>query len=509
MAIEKPSYEALERRLKELEKKVKKREQAEETLAFERTLLHSVMDSLEGGVYVSDIDTYEILYASQSAKDAFKKDIIGGVCYKELQGLDSPCDFCTNEIILKKRPEPHRWEIHNPLLNKDYAIVDRVIKWPDGRDVRLEIALDITEKKKSEEAFRESNEKYRNVFENVALSIILIDANGQMLDINPYHINHIGRGRIAKENLVGHNLFTHPTVVSSGISKEMKGVLEGNSIDIKEHYFPTTSGGKPAYFNTRAVPLLSDDGVTGAVIISEDVTEHKRSKGRIRDLSQQLIKSQENERQRISQELHDQVAQDVSAIKINCEMLSKNELHSSEIKTNLSEISDKLKDILKTVRNMSYDLRPPSLEKLGLIETISQYCKDFSGENDINVEFFSVGMDNLSLTFEAKINLYRMVQESLNNVRKHAQASHVSIKLISSFPNIILRIEDDGKGFDTETRLLTAHEEKRMGVHSMKERVRLLQGEMRIVSIPGKGTMVVFEIPYRDGNISASEKVTE
>jgi PAS domain S-box-containing protein len=368
---------------------------------------------------------------------------------------------------------------------------------------------EVTERKKAEEALRESNEKYRNIFENVAVSIILIDANGQMLDINPYHITQIGRGQVTKENLIGQNLFTHPTIVSSGISKEIKTVLEGKSVDIKEHYYPITSGGKSAYFNTRAVPLFADGEVTGAVIMCEDVTEIKSSKDRIRDLSQQLIKSQEKERQRISQELHDQVAQDLSAVKISCEMLLKNESLSCEGRNNLSGISDKLNKTLKTVRNLSYDLKPPSLEKHGLIETINRYCKDFSGENNINVEFFSVGMDNLTLTFEAQINLYRMVQESLNNVRKHAHASHVSIKLISSFPNIILRIEDDGEGFDTETRLLAAYEEKRMGVRSMKERVRLLQGEMRIVSIPGKGTMVVFEIPYKDGNIRLSEKVVE
>lgn len=278
-------------------------------------------------------------------------------------------------------------------------------------------------------------------------------------------------------------------------------MLEGTSVDITEHYFPTTSGNKPGYFNTRAVPLFADGEVTGAVIIFEDISSTKWSEERIRRLSHDLIKSQENERQIISRELHDRVAQDLSALKISCEMLLEYKSLSSGIRKNISGISGKLNEILKAVRDLSYELRPPGLEEVGLVGTINQYCKDFSHDNGVKVEFSSAGMDNLPLKFEANINLYRLVQEGLNNVRKHADAANVKIKLISSFPNIILRIEDDGKGFDTKARLRAAYKEKRMGIRSMKERVGLLQGDMRIQSIPGKGTNIFIEIPHKDKNI--------
>ncbi len=155
----------LERCLKNLENK-REIKRWKNTVEFERAQFLSLFDSIEDGAYVSDIDTHEILYVSQSSKDAFQKELIGGICYKDLQGLDSPCEFCTNEIILKQKPEPYRWEFHNPILNKDYAIVDRIIKWPDGRDVRFEIALDITERKQGEEEL-----KYRIKFESIITSI--------------------------------------------------------------------------------------------------------------------------------------------------------------------------------------------------------------------------------------------------------------------------------------------------------------------------------------------------
>ena len=130
----------------------------EETLKHERQQLLSIFDSIDESIYVTDIDTHEILFVNQTMKDVFNKELIGDICYKELQGLDSPCPFCTNNIILKQKPKPYKWEYHNPLTNRDYTIVDRIITWSDGREVRFEIAIDITERKQVEEALRLNEE---------------------------------------------------------------------------------------------------------------------------------------------------------------------------------------------------------------------------------------------------------------------------------------------------------------------------------------------------------------
>ncbi len=178
--VEKLTYEELEQRVKKFEKEAEKRKQTEETLSFERAQLFSIFDSMLDGVYVSDIDTSEILYVSQSSKDAFQKELIGGICYEEFQGLDSPCEFCTNEIIVKQKPAPHRWEYHNPLLDKDYAIVDRIITWPDGREVRLEIALNITEHKRADEQIK----LLTSALEQSAEGIALADLDGHLTYLN-------------------------------------------------------------------------------------------------------------------------------------------------------------------------------------------------------------------------------------------------------------------------------------------------------------------------------------
>ena len=107
-------------------------------------------------------------------------------------------------------------------------------------------------------------------------------------------------------------------------------------------------------------------------------------------------------------------------------------------------------------------------------------------------------MKNLKLDFDTEINLYRLIQESLTNIKKHADADHVTIRLVAAFPNIILRIEDNGKGFDVQKRLSTLSEEKRMGIRSMEQRAKLLQGEMEIQSKPMQGTKISIMLPYKD-----------
>ncbi|HEX9912746.1 MAG TPA: response regulator [candidate division Zixibacteria bacterium] len=130
---------------------ITERKKAEEALQVERAQLLSIFDSINQVIYVSDPKTYEILYANKALKDLFQKNLVGGLCYRELQNLESPCKFCTNEIILKEKDKPLQWEYHNPVINKDFMIIDRIIKWSDSRDVRFEIAIDITERKKLQE----------------------------------------------------------------------------------------------------------------------------------------------------------------------------------------------------------------------------------------------------------------------------------------------------------------------------------------------------------------------
>lgn len=132
------------------------RNTSEKKLEFERKQLLSIFDSLDGNIFVSDPHTYEILYVNRALKKYFGRELIGKLCYREFQGLDSPCSFCSNKQILEEKPKIHRWEFYNAMMDKTFSIMDRIISWPDGRDVRFDLAIDITEKKQIESCLRQA-----------------------------------------------------------------------------------------------------------------------------------------------------------------------------------------------------------------------------------------------------------------------------------------------------------------------------------------------------------------
>lgn len=222
----------------------------------------------------------------------------------------------------------------------------------------------------------------------------------------------------------------------------------------------------------------------------------RKSERRFHVLSQQLMKTQEIERRRLSCDLHDHLAQDLSTLKIGIDTLIDNHTEPPvKMKQKVAKLSDMVHKTIMDIREMAYFLRPAGLDKLGLVQTVLQYCEDFSAKNNIKVDFFSVGIDGLKLDFDTKIAIYRLIQEGLNNIKKHADAIQANIKLIASFPNIILRIEDNGKGFNVQEQSVLAINGKHMGLPSMEERVAFLNGKMKVESRLKQGTKILIEIP--------------
>jgi len=239
------------------------------------------------------------------------------------------------------------------------------------------------------------------------------------------------------------------------------------------------------------------------------LVQAKRTEAHLRVLSRERIKAQETERLRIATELHDHLAQDLATLKLELGCLldepdangdSGGEKNSAESATpgqrrRVAELTEGLSRAITSTRDLAYDLLPPGLEDLGLVRTLARYCADFANRSGLEVDFFADGMDGVRLSFETQINIYRMVQEALNNTRKHAQADGATVRIIGSHPSVIVRIEDDGRGVDLEHRLDEFYQAKKMGIWGMRERSRLLGGRISLRSSPGKGMRIHIEIP--------------
>ncbi len=219
----------------------------------------------------------------------------------------------------------------------------------------------------------------------------------------------------------------------------------------------------------------------------------------LEEVTSELIKTQEQERQRIALDLHDDVAQNLSSLRMTCDTLfdeMPKEASESLLKKR-DNMSEQLKGCIQTVRHLSYDLQPPSLTQLGLAQAVRQLTDDFAAANQLEIDFLASGFEEFEPEYDFAINCYRIIQEALNNVKKHANASKVRIRLVASYPSIILRINDNGVGFDSEDKVAKASGGYKMGLQNMIKRTHLLNGRMKeFKSVPGGGTKILIEFPY-------------
>jgi PAS domain S-box-containing protein len=351
--------------------------------------------------------------------------------------------------------------------------------------------------KQVEEELKRSEEKYKTLTTS-SLTGIFIHQDGRYVFVNDRFAKVHG---YATEELLGneYKALIHPDY-REFIAERVYKRLKGESVPYHYEVQRLKKDGKTIWCEmiVAAIEYRGNPAIMGNIV---NITKRKQAEEHVRTLTQEMMKAQGNERRRISRYLHDNVAQDLSLLNIGMETLFDGQPSVSvKIKQKSSELSKILKRSISAVRNFAYDLHPPGLDQLGLVRTVYQYCEEFAEKKQINIDFFAAGMDDLKIPFDTEINLYRIIQEALRNIKKHADAANVILKMVASFPYIILRIEDDGKGFDIKERMVSTVKEKRMGLRSMEERVGLLNGKIKIQSRPAEGTKIVIEVPYKEIN---------
>jgi PAS domain S-box-containing protein len=368
---------------------------------------------------------------------------------------------------------------------------------------RVGTAEDITEKKITQKELIESEEKYRTLFENTSHGVVIVDENSRCVDCNDAALRIFG-------------LFPEQKHIALGMAPwEASPERQPNgkkSASLGKEYVNQALIHGPVWFEWMhqkfdgdllpveiwLSPIHSDrKTLIQAVII--DITKRKAAEKYMSELYRQLIKTREIERKMISGYLHDRVAQDLLSVKIAVEHLD--DEYANNFKRKIEKLSVHIQQTINAVRDMAYDLRPVGLEQLGLVKSLYIHCEDFSSKTKIPLDFKATGIEEGMIDYETKINLFRIVQEALTNIKKHAKARQVVLRLAASFPNVILRIEDDGGGFDVGKRTIEAMEEKRMGLAGMKELAGMMNGSLTVTSKIGKYTKIVMEAPVLGGYI--------
>ncbi len=239
-----------------------------------------------------------------------------------------------------------------------------------------------------------------------------------------------------------------------------------------------------------------DGKVAGAIFIGQDITARVAGEQRIKEQARALVEVQEIERLRISRELHDNVSQDLSAARIACETLFDGvDGNEGNLRQRAARLSEVIAASLQAIRGIAYDMRPLDAAGKGLASSLSRLCESFGSTHSLRVTFQSAGAEGITLASEHAVNIYRIVQESLANAWRHAQARSVNVTLVHSHPELILRITDDGVGFDVERKCTEAADRRCMGLIGMRERAAILGANLNITSRAGKGTQVKLMMP--------------
>jgi signal transduction histidine kinase len=227
--------------------------------------------------------------------------------------------------------------------------------------------------------------------------------------------------------------------------------------------------------------------------LEEEVKKRTRTEESLRQLSAHLHEVREEERIRIAREIHDELGQQLTVLKMDVSWVLKKLAPTDDAnRQKLQDMMDMLGHSVKTVRRIASELRPTLLDDLGLIAAMEWHLKEFEERVGIKTQL-EAPCEQLLLSDTAKIGLFRIFQESLTNVARHAQAKKVKISLSVKNENIILRIEDDGIGFDQEK----ISRKRTLGILGMKERTAMIRGSYEISSINGQGTTIVVRVPHQ------------
>jgi two-component system CheB/CheR fusion protein len=389
--------------------------------------------------------------------------------------------------------EPLRREEHSAALKRWFNLYAFPVGAPEENKVAV-IFTDITRNKETEEALRKGEEHLNLILESTKdYAIITFDLKGRITRWNAGAEKIFGWTEAEAIGQTTHLIFTREDCVAKEPEKEMAHALkDGRAEDERWHIRKDGS----RFYASGVMQQLRDGKLEGFVKICRDETVRLKTEKAMREkeLLQQFVAAQENERDRIARDIHDHLGQQLTALRLRLEAVKKM-CDDAAVCDEIEIIQESAAQLDRDIDFIAWELRPAALADLGLRATLANFIREWSNYTGIKAEFHTTGLSRTNIDFDSETNLYRIAQEALNNIHKHANAKKVSVLLEKRNGKIVLIVEDDGIGFNKENKKIKS---KGIGLSGMSERAKILGGELEIESEPGSGTTVFARVPLKE-----------
>ncbi|GAA4344952.1 hypothetical protein GCM10023184_46690 [Flaviaesturariibacter amylovorans] len=363
----------------------------------------------------------------------------------------------------------------------------------DGQSFFCAFIRDLTERKEAERRLREGEQKFTSLVQNSSDMIAILDDSGNYLYASPSVTAILGytTEHFRQRDFSG---FIHPDDLGR-VQRAFGQLLAHERATIAPYRFRAADGSW-RWIESYGSNLLQDDAIRGLVINSHDVTDRvlleveleQKTRSLQREMTAAVIQAQESERAQLGQELHDNVSQVLTTVKLYMEMLRDGIGSPAGL---ADRAMGHLQDSIDEIRNISKRLSAPTLGSISLTDSLRELVESINLTGRIAVRHCIEGINDAEISRDMHLALYRIVQEALNNSIKYADADSAAILLSRRQEHLNLQIYDNGRGFDINTR------HTGIGITNMRSRAEHLNGTFRIESTPGKGTMIKVSIPLR------------